>query len=1343
MDATTARPPEAAVPASNQELIAAAIRGIPAEREAEAAVARQVRDIALGLARAIDRRLGVLVPPEAGERSLTRREQEILTARETRELRAVNAVVAAGIHAIREGRPNPVVDGSGGGFDLFAEPTWRQGPGVQLPFASPARRLPGETEGGLWGRSLPMRRRDGRPQSERYHTCVACGYGKHDARERDYRLCKDTHRVVGQIPYAVYRSLVGDLQHRGLAERPARLLSAGPQFPEVARELARLWKERHLEFGRSAGEPLLVHPQSDLRTRRTLSAGPDGRPWSRPASEVGAGEVLHPIRGRYPRVPRLMPEDLAAAIGPGLRLSEDELMLRGDRSARSDESRFETARENDWNGTATLQDFTDATGPARGGFAIYPQSDVARRRTLSATEDGRPWVRPASEVGPAEDLKTLRGEYPHVPRIDGFAVGVTQSRGSTRGLGDPLFTRGPDEQVLTPHALRMVPARETGDDARAHLDALVDPAASAELSALRESYAEGTATGQAPQRIAALEAQLASARLRALMDPGTRAELRALMAPDLHDAARAALKARDWTEALHEDRRWEARRAFTRDRQVQRVLRNPGLGEEERRARVAAIEERWAPRHLRADPLAEVTAPPRVPVPGFVGHTGVDEAVGPHEAHPFLDRHTARVNQWLSAQHTARVSEWLNGLGVPGLAANAERVAAALRSGGEDRVVEWLGRAGVGRAAYERVASHFAEVDPRAFNARFPLNPGREIGDLTPETPIHLRLDAQAAVRAAERSNWRAFGGPLSPAEAAQATETYRLESAVVPGPMLPPTPGSVAVARGREEALRDVAATRAAVLATRAEFGERLRAVVADPHEFLRAFNRQRAAARREILDAMATRPHELVDRLGPAGRLLSQPVDGPRGAIPGAATAAALAAVPAAARAGRDHLRTRRDLRRQLRAVGEMRARPAEGQAPDRGPAAYRAAPDARPRVVTDPLPSRYELDASRAAFRGAMSRIVAEPDAFVRAFGKLPLQQKRDVLRALEADPSTLPGRLGAPGRLAPASVDPRWADLPGAETAAASLHGPEAARLGNLYVAEGIAFRHQVRTTLRSAGLPADTPFSELRRTLRSRLADEVASLVPGGAELESRLCLGAERDALLTRRQARSEVLASLDRTYDRLLAAAAEFRQQLPVVLADPKAFQDAFRDLGAAAKHRILDVLANRPDDLRRHPEIGDAGRLASDPAQARAHARAVANQGRHYVDAALAFRDRIRTTAADLGLDEGAARSTVRNALGGEIRGMEGRLARIEATLSGWDHAPALNRTHASWSSLSPAEQVRVRSAHPHLARAMDRLTEGRALGSSAVGRQPSASLVEHSGQHRAPERAAGREL
>ena len=767
MDATIVPPSVATGPASNGELIDAVIRGIPAVREAEAAVARQVRDVALGLARAIDRRLGVLVPPEQTERSLTRREQEILTARETREIRAVNAVVASGIRAFREGRPNPVLERSIEGFDLFAEPTWRQGPGLQLPFASPARRLPGEEESGLRGRNLPMRRKDGRPQSERYHTCVACSYGKHDPRERDYRLCKDTHRTVGQIPYEVYRSLVGDLQRRGLAERPARLLSAGAQFPEVARELALLWKERHLEFGRSAGEPLLVHPQSDLHTRRTLSAGPDGRPWSRPASQVGADEILHPIRGRYPRVPRLVPEDLAAAIGPGLKLSEDELMLRGDRSARSDESRFEMAQESDWNGTASLQDFTDASAPARGGFAIYPQSDVASRRTLSATEDGRPWVRPASEVGPSEDLKTLRGEYPQVPRINGFAVGVTRSRRSARGLGDPLFTRGPDGQVLAAHALRMVPARETGDEARAHLDALVDPAASAELSALRASYADGTATEQAPQRIATLEAQLATARLRALMDPGTRAELRALMTPDLYQAARAALVSRDWTEALHEDRQWEARRAFTKERQIRRVLQNPRLGEDERRARVAAIEERWAPRHLRAGPLAEVTAPTRVPVPGYVGHTGVDEGVAPHEAHPFLDRHTARVNEWLSTQHTARVSEWLNGLGVPGLAAHAGRVAAALRSGGEDKVVEWLGRAGVERAAYDRVAPRFAEVDPRAFNARFPLNPGREIGDLTPETPIHLRLDAQATVRAAERSNWRNFGGPLSPAAAA------------------------------------------------------------------------------------------------------------------------------------------------------------------------------------------------------------------------------------------------------------------------------------------------------------------------------------------------------------------------------------------------------------------------------------------------------------------------------------------------------------------------------------------------------------------------------------------------
>ncbi len=170
MEETTAQQTASAIPASNQELVAAAIRSIPAERTTEAEVARNVRDFALGLARAVDRRLGVLAPPEPPARGLTRREQEILAARETRELRAVKAVVTAGIRALREGRPNPVVERSIEGFDLFAEPTWRQETGVQLPFASPARLLPGEDASGLPGSSLPMRRRDGRPQSEPPHS---------------------------------------------------------------------------------------------------------------------------------------------------------------------------------------------------------------------------------------------------------------------------------------------------------------------------------------------------------------------------------------------------------------------------------------------------------------------------------------------------------------------------------------------------------------------------------------------------------------------------------------------------------------------------------------------------------------------------------------------------------------------------------------------------------------------------------------------------------------------------------------------------------------------------------------------------------------------------------------------------------------------------------------------------------------------------------------------------------------------------------------------------------------------------------------------------------------------
>lgn len=67
----------------------------------------------------------------------------------------------------------------------------------------------------------------------------------------------------------------------------------------------------------------------------------------------------------------------------------------------------------------------------------------------------------------------------------------------------------------------------------------------------------------------------------------------------------------------------------------------------------------------------------------------------------------------------------------------------------------------------------------------------------------------------------------------------------------------------------------------------------------------------------------------------------------------------------------------------------------------------------------------------------------------------------------------------------------------------------ARLGALYVAERAAFRYQARTAMRSAGLPENTPFSELRRTLRSHLADQVANLLPGAAELEPHLRLGAD------------------------------------------------------------------------------------------------------------------------------------------------------------------------------------------------------------------------------------------
>jgi hypothetical protein len=541
-----------------------------------------------------------------------------------------------------------------------------------LPLSSPAAPIPGSE---TWASAFDLQlgreslrpyygvRTRELPQPTRLHVCVACSYGKFDRRpghEANYDLCRDCHSTHGRLPVDLYHSLRADLNRRSLVEGAARTVTYDPRFDAIAETLRQQWRASHLVFGRSSGEPFTVNPQSDIATRRTLSAGPDGRPISRPAAEVPPEERLHAIRGHYPTLSRII-VDLSHELGDGLRRSEDEMMLQGDRSWHNDESIWESAEERDGvSGAATPSDFT-GQGPVtfEKGAGLSDDEIFALSDQVSGASEGQGR---ASQRPLAQD----------VPEPDG------------RGLYQWLLRDAPEREarVLVTHRLG-------NPDAHFH---------------------DGPA------------AEILSAQA-----------LRGLPTPEARDAARRALIDSDWNEALRENQQWEARRERTREHQLKLVNRDPELTAKAREREVARIEERFAPAHLKAGPLATVTAPTIVGRPSRgTNFTGVDESLGPHEANAFLRSHNDRVAKWLVEQG----------------------------------------------------------IDPQQFNRDYPLNPGRELGDITPRDendrriPLHARISEREAALQAEAQNWAQHGGALSPEAAAAAIAEYR--AATSPGTGVP-----------------------------------------------------------------------------------------------------------------------------------------------------------------------------------------------------------------------------------------------------------------------------------------------------------------------------------------------------------------------------------------------------------------------------------------------------------------------------------------------------------------------------------------------------------------------------
>jgi hypothetical protein len=335
---------------------------------------------------------------------------------------------------------------------------------VELPFDSPPARLPGEPARGLRGRSIPYPvRPSGRPQAQRFHTCVACSYAKFSAHARNYDLCKDCHRVLGLIPRELFKGMIDEAKRRGLVERRAESFGHTRSFSEVAQALARRWRAEHLQFGTSAGEPYILYPQSDVATRRTLAADAHGGPLAAPRPDmdprpphpyfVPAAQAfdreLHPVLGVFPTA-RAEPIDLAAEIGEGLARSEDELMISGDRSARSDHSPYEVEPDLMDGGrlsrTARLSDFTDqrpieinkASGLTKE--EIFALSDAVDHGPPAGRGRGEPLPSPGEAASPARADEERDNVRRAVARHN-------------RGHADPVFFAGPSGDDVTSHVL--------------------------------------------------------------------------------------------------------------------------------------------------------------------------------------------------------------------------------------------------------------------------------------------------------------------------------------------------------------------------------------------------------------------------------------------------------------------------------------------------------------------------------------------------------------------------------------------------------------------------------------------------------------------------------------------------------------------------------------------------------------------------------------------------------------------------------------------------------------------------------------------------------------------------
>jgi hypothetical protein len=1181
---------------------------------------------------------------------------------------------------------------------------------IVLPFTSPETTLPGakrwftvfDEELGRTSRrhtSTVFSREIRQPR--RLHVCAGCSYGKHDrrqGREAAYNLCTYCHSTYGKIPTDIYNLQLADLSKRGLIESPARSFTYDGRFARIAEMMRAQWRGRNMVFGVSAGKEYEVPPYSEIRTRLTISGTADGRPWIRRADSVPETETietLRPVLGTYPKQ-RLTPVDLVEALGGGMRRTEDDMML-------TDERAYRTANQ------------------------IWVSPDDDGLATFHAVAADAPWSTNSRLAGDFTDqspfaIRRPRERYSAVAQdlIDsGLAPKLPPIKNFTRGLADPRFSAGPQNEILTEHARRTFTTAEALAAARSAL--------------VSRDWDEALHDDRAwdRRREATLEHQIKVVEKAAVLG--------------------------DWTDA-----RRKREIAFLKSRWNPEHFKPP-----HERRRVSPFE---------ATPARTITTRP-----SRLFHTGVDEALGRKEQNRFLEEHNARVRSWLADEmgvSEKRIKQFERAYP---LNPETEREDILPRDADgkavpRHRRLKDQGRARKQEAANWRrlggaLSTNEAAASIEAFRAAttpvdyhdLPALPGSRASGLRVDRDDELPSFDAALVRAELATlpgvegqaldvavEWfaKAHSAGIAAAEEAVASMVWS---------DFPMDPDFTSEER---QALQRVERDLRQVLGLpefRLDEDSLANTVAGLP---LDARDRNLLAA--DLRAAAAAGPASLEWRIDEALTELGATVpptafDGllaagePRPQLEVSGSEASGLTLD-----GKGDLRDITPLTRQIESWDWIKPSDA-ASVTDSLSAAAASGPDSLAGSIAEVV-WRDASDDSAASRRAAEQSArqacglrtvrvdtarLAETLDTLPNWGHLSERERHalhhDVVNAAKAGPGALERAVSAVVEAGvPFGWDRRaaWADS--ARLALqASLGEPGVLRRERGETVEEI---REIRTVEGVASIqPAYVVDSAARRrdALDSLWAE--GALIEAHQEVRSReIVLQKEADGLqVTSRE--------LQRAHGGVVTSGREFLGQLGGVVADPRAFQRVLRDLLPEQKRGVLNTMQHDPRSLE--ARVGPAGKLATAPGGATPDERAVraapavARHGHVYLDGTTHYRDMITAAAERLGLADTSTRSTVRAEVDSRISATDAKLAELKAERSKLGPEPERGAAFNRVSQLNASEQRLVVERFPRASALMKEVSRSRLVVVFDRRRSSRQTIVDHSGRHQSiKERARG---